>query len=144
MSGSRLYPDRPFLAASAAVFRDGKVLLASRTKPPADKVFSLPGGIVELGETLHEAALRELMEEVGVAAEIVGLAGHVDIVERDPDGRIARHFVVTAFAARWTSGEPQCGPEAGEVRWVAPDAVDALPTSPKLAEIVRAAAALIG
>ncbi len=143
MTESRLYPSRPFLAASAAVFRDGKVLLASRTKPPADKVFSLPGGIVELGETLHEAALRELMEEVGVEAEIVGLAGHVDIIEREADGRIVRHFVVNAFACRWLSGEPRTGPEAGEVLWMDPDRVDDLPTSPHLARLVRQAAALL-
>ena len=143
MTESRLYPSRPFLAASAAVFRDGKVLLASRTKPPADKVFSLPGGIVELGETLHEAALRELMEEVGVEAEIVGLAGPVDIIEREADGRIVRPFVVNAFACRWVAGEPRTGPEAGEVLWMDPDRVDDLPTSPHLARLVRQAAALL-
>jgi ADP-ribose pyrophosphatase YjhB (NUDIX family) len=143
VTDSRLYPSRPFLAASAAVFRDGKVLLASRTKPPADKVFSLPGGIVELGETLQEAALRELMEEVGVAAEVIGLAGHVDIIEREAGGRIVRHFVVNAFACRWIAGEPQTGPEAGEVRWVEPERVDDLPTSPHLARLVRQAAALL-
>ncbi len=143
MTESRLYPTRPFLAASVAVFRDGKVLLASRTKAPAADVFSLPGGLVEIGETLQQAALRELMEEVCVSAEIVGFAGHVDIIERDADDRVLRHFVVNAFAARWLGGEPQTGPEAGEVRWIEPSRVGELPTSPDLARLVNAAAALI-
>ena len=72
MTDARLYPPRPILAASVAVFRHGKVLLASRTAPPAQNLFSLPGGLVEVGEGLAEAALRELMEEVGVTARIVG------------------------------------------------------------------------
>jgi 8-oxo-dGTP diphosphatase len=80
---SRLYPERPILAASVAVFRDGRVLLAARTAPPYDQVFSLPGGLVEPGESLEQAALRELTEETGVTAGIVGFAGHVEIIERD-------------------------------------------------------------
>jgi ADP-ribose pyrophosphatase YjhB (NUDIX family) len=141
---SRLYPARPILAASIAVFRDGLVLLATRTKPPADRLFSLPGGLVEPGETLHEAALRELAEEVGVTAAILGFAGHVEVIDRDPDGRVKRHFVVSAFAGRWLAGEPQTGPEAGEVRFVAPADVARLPTTPGLAGIVTAAAQIAG
>ena len=75
------------LAASVAVFRDGKVLLATRTKPPADQLWSLPGGKVEAGETLEEAALRELDEEVGVTARILGFNRHVEIFGRDAAGR---------------------------------------------------------
>ena len=68
MAESRAYPTRPFLAASIAVFRDGQVLLAERAAPPAARLFSLPGGLVEPGESLQEAALRELEEETGVEA----------------------------------------------------------------------------
>src|SRR5690349_20363447 len=106
----RLYPARPIMAASVAVFREGLVLLATRTKPPAADVWSLPGGLVEPGETLREAALRELAEEVGVTAEILGFAGHVEVIERDPEGRVRTHFVVNAFAGRWLAGEPTPGP----------------------------------
>ena len=139
----RLYPARPILAASVAVFRDGRVLVASRTKPPGDAVFSLPGGVVELGETLADAALRELAEEVGVRADLVGFAGHVEVIERDADGRVARHFVVNAFAARWTGGEPTAGPEAGSPVFVLPGELAALPTTPGLAGIVDRARALV-
>ncbi len=114
---SRFYPERPILAASAAVFRDGRVLLATRMAPPREGVFSLPGGVVEVGECLADAARREVLEETGVMADIVGFIGHNEVIERDNAGRIVRHFVVAAFAAQWVSGEGQPGPEAGRVVW---------------------------
>ena len=135
----RSYPARPILAASVAVFRDGKVLLASRTQPPAQFRFSLPGGVVEVGETLEEAALRELFEEVGVIARIVGFSGHLEVIERDEDGKVRRHFVVTAFAAEWVSGEPQTGPEAGAVLWATDEHLESLTTTPGLADILAKA-----
>jgi 8-oxo-dGTP diphosphatase len=143
VSESRLYPSRPFLAASVAVFRDGRVLLATRTKPPSPSLFSLPGGLVEAGETLEEAALRELREEVGVEAEILGFAGHVEVIDRDGEQRVRSHFVVNAFAARWIAGEPMTGPEAGDVRFVLPADVEALATTPDLPRIVASAAAIL-
>jgi 8-oxo-dGTP diphosphatase len=139
VSEDRTYPTRPFVAASIAVFRDGRVLVASRTRAPAPELFSLPGGLVEVGETLQEAALRELMEEVGVSARIVGFAGHVEVIERDGEGRVARHFIVNAFAGLWTGGEPQTGPEAGAVAFVPPGDLGALRTTPGLAGIIERA-----
>jgi 8-oxo-dGTP diphosphatase len=139
----RLYPSRPFLAASVAVFREGRVLLATRTKPPSNLLYSLPGGLVESGETLEQAALRELDEEVGVSAAIVGFAGHTEVIELDVEGRVIRHFVVSSFAANWISGDPTPGPEAGEVRFVDPADVASLPTTPGLARIVERAQALV-
>jgi ADP-ribose pyrophosphatase YjhB (NUDIX family) len=139
----RLYPARPILAASVAVFRDdGRVLVAARTKPPGADVFSLPGGVVEIGETLQEAALRELDEEVGVRARILGFAGHVEVIERDDTGGVRRHFVVNAFAGAWIDGEPTTGPEAAEVRFVAVEDLRTLKTTPGLAGIVARARAV--
>ncbi|MHB2169645.1 NUDIX hydrolase [Alsobacter sp. R-9] len=139
----RLYPPRPILAASVAVFRDGRVLVASRTKPPADAMFSLPGGVVEIGETLSQAALRELDEEVGVQAEIVGFAGHVEVIERDEAGHVRRHFVVNAFAGRWLAGEPRTGPEAGAVLFIPPAELGRLKTTPGLSGIIERARRVI-
>ena len=136
---SRLYPARPILAASVAVFRDGRVLLASRTKPPGDALFSLPGGLVEPGESLTQAALRELMEEVQVEARILGFNQHVEVVEHDDAGRVRRHFVVANFAALWVSGEPQCGPEAGAVLWADPEKLGGLALTRGLAPVLRSA-----
>ena len=143
MSDDRRYPPRPILAASLAVFRDGKVLIASRTAPPAQALFSLPGGVVEIGETLQEAALREVMEEVGVAAEIVGFVDHAEVIQRDSDGRIKRHFVITCFAGRWISGEGHTSAEAGAVLWVDPDAMGSIPTTKGLPTTLRKAKAVV-
>ena len=143
MSEDRLYPPRPILAASLAVFRDGKVLIASRTAPPAQALFSLPGGVVEIGETLQEAALREVMEEVGVRAEITGFVDHAEVIQRDPDGRIKRHFVISCFAGRWLSGEGHTSAEAGAVLWVDPDAMGSIPTTKGLHATLRKAKAVV-
>ena len=140
---SRLYPARPLLAASAACFRDGRVLLAARGRPPLDGLYSLPGGLVEPGETLAAAALRELREEVGVEAELIGFLAPVEVIERDPEGRVRLHMVVAAHAVRWVSGEPQTGPEARDVRWITQAEIDSLPTTPGLAAVLARAFALV-
>lgn len=136
-------PTRPVLAASVAVFRDGKVLLATRTKPPADQLWSLPGGKVEVGETLEEAALRELQEEVGVSARIVGFNRHVEIFGRDAAGKVTHHFVVASFVGAWLSGEPQTGPEAGAVMWADPLKLGGLATTRELADVLRRARTIL-
>lgn len=133
---------RPVLAASVAAFRDGKVLLATRTKPPADQLWSLPGGKVEAGETLEQAALRELEEEVGVKARLIGFNRHVEIFGRDAAGGITHHFVVASFVGHWLSGEPVTGPEAGAVIWADPLRLGGLPTTRELSDVLRRAHAI--
>ncbi len=135
----RLYPAQPRLAASVAVFRQNCVLLAARTRPPYAGAFSLPGGLVELGETLTEAALRELREEVSVEAEIIGFNRHVEAIERDQDGAIRHHYVIASFVAEWVSGEGTEGPEAAAILWAAPDELAGLATTPCIAEVVESA-----
>ncbi|WP_210497195.1 NUDIX hydrolase [Microvirga antarctica] len=139
MTADRFYPARPFLAASVAVFRNGKVLLASRGKPPWENQYSLPGGQVETGETLAEAALRELHEEVGVTAALTGLIAPFEVIERGDDGRVKHHVVIAVFAARWLSGEPRTGPEARDVRWVTEPEIASLSTTPGLPGILEQA-----
>ncbi|MCC5978589.1 MAG: NUDIX hydrolase [Salinarimonas sp.] len=139
MSVQRDYPRNPLLAASICVLREGRVLLATRTRPPMDQLYTLPGGLVEPGETLAEAALRELQEEVGVTARILGLIRPIEVIERDPDGAVRVHYVICAHAAQWVSGEPQTGPEAGAVIWADPQALASLPTTPHLPEIIAGA-----
>ena len=142
LASDRLYPARPLLAASVAVLRDGRVLVAARGRGLMAGRYSLPGGLVEPGETLAQAALRELREEVGVEAEIIGFLDHVEVIRRDDDGRIRHHFLIAEHAARWLAGEPQPGAEALDVRWVDEDEAAALPTTPGLAGILRKAFAL--
>ena len=140
MTSPAMSESHPILAASVAVFRDGKVLLALRARP---SVWSLPGGRIEPGETAEQAALRELREEVGVEAEIVAFAGEREAIYRDKGGATVRYRIQT-FAARWRAGEPKPGPEAVEVRWVEPEKVGEFKTTEGLAEIVVAARRLIG
>ena len=144
LAEARRFPARPILAASIAVFRAGRVLLAERVHPPAARRLSLPGGVVEVGETLTEAALRELLEETGVEADIVGFNTHVEVIERADDGRVAAHFVVASFAASWRSGEGVVGPEAKRILWIEPDAIRASEVTPHLQSVVAGAAAIVG
>lgn len=144
MSETRTYPTRPFLAVSAAVLRGGRVLLVRRAKAPSMRPWTLPGGVVEAGETLHQAVLREVFEETALNIAPVGLAGHREVILRDAEGRVERHFVVLAFAARWLAGEPVLDAELAAFAWQEPDAVAGLDTTEGLADIVAAAAALVG
>lgn len=133
--------NRPVLAASAACFRDGKLLLARRAHPPL--LWTLPGGRVELGETAAHAARRELLEETGVTCEVEGFAGFREFVARGPRGEVDRHFVILAFAARWVSGEAQATPELSDLRWIEPAALSQYQTTEGLAGIVENAAKLL-
>jgi ADP-ribose pyrophosphatase YjhB (NUDIX family) len=131
----------PTLAASAACFRGGKVLIAKRIKP---SIWSLPGGRLEPGETLAEAAMRELFEETGVTAEPVGLAGQTEVIRKDRNGAIVARFQIHAFAARWIAGEAAPGLEASEVAWVEPEEITAYNATEGLLPIVLEARRLLG
>ena len=140
---SRLYPARPILAASVAVFREGRVLIARRARAPMAGMWSLPGGGVEAGETMEEAALRELREEGAVQARVVAFNRHVEAIDRDEQGRVRAHFVVASFVAAWLGGEGTPGPEASEIAWVDPHDLGARPTTRGLPVILRAGALLM-
>src|SRR5215472_14136088 len=100
----RSYPTRPYLAVSAAIFHDGRVLIVRRARPPAHGLYTLPGGGVELGETLEEAVIREVREETGLLIAPLELVGFRQAIGRDSAGRVERHFVILPFAARWLEG----------------------------------------
>ena len=135
----RLFPNRPILAVSAAVFRQGRALIVRRARAPLIGHFSLPGGVVELGETLAAAVARELEEEVGVAAEILAFNRHVDAIVHEGD-RVRTHFVIASFVARWVSGEARTSDEVDRVEWIDPAAPPPGPTTPELSEILMRAA----
>jgi 8-oxo-dGTP diphosphatase len=144
MVEGRFYPARPVLAVSAAIIRDGKVLVVRRARPPAMGVYTLPGGGVELGETLVEAVKREVREETSLDIHPVGLAGYREAIARDALGRVERHFVILPFAARWIAGEPLLSEELSEAHWIEPPAMVQLATTPGLAAVVERAIALVG
>ena len=139
MNDPRAYPDRPFLAVSAAIIREGKVLVVRRARPPAKGIYTVPGGVVETGETLVEAVKREVREETGLDIEPVTLAGHREAVMRDKDGRVERHFVVLCFASRWLGGEPALNDELSEAAWLTLQELGGLKTTEGLADIVATA-----
>lgn len=143
MADERTYPQRPFLAVSAAIFRNGKVLVVRRARKPALNLYTLPGGAVEAGETLVEAAIREVREETSLSIEPVALAGHREVIARDDAGKVERHFVILCFASRWLAGEPVLSDELDDSRWVDPSELGNYRTTDGLAEIVTTAATLL-
>src|SRR5215470_14311328 len=108
---------RPQLAVSAAIFRDGKILLVRRARSPAKGFYSLPGGRVEFGESLHAALRREVDEETGLKIEITGLAGWREVLPGQTGGG---HYLIMSFAARWTANEPVLNEEHDDFKWLAP------------------------
>ena len=138
---SPVQPSHPQLAVSAAIFRDGKILLVRRAKSPARGLYSLPGGRVEFGETLHAALHREVDEETTLQIEIAGLAGWREVV---PGAGGGGHYLIMSFAARWIAHEPVLNDEHDDFRWLAPDALDDLEVTGGLPEIIEAARRLLG
>ena len=139
-AASPLQPSHPQLAVSAAIFRDGKILLVRRARSPAKGFYSLPGGRVEFGETPHTALHREVDEETGLRIEIVDLAGWREVVPGTSGGG---HYLILSFAARWISGEPVLNDELDDFRWLKPDAIDDLQVTGGLPEIIQSAWRLV-
>jgi 8-oxo-dGTP diphosphatase len=137
---SPVQPSHPQLAVSAAIFRDGKILLVRRARSPAKGVYSLPGGRVEFGETLHAALHREVNEETALKIEIIGLAGWREVVPGTSGGG---HYLIMSFAARWTSGEPVLNDELDDFRWLAPDGLSDLKVTSGLQEVIQSAQRLL-
>jgi len=138
---SRSYPTRPYLAVSAAIFRAERVLIVRRGVPPMQGIYTLPGGGVELGETLEQALIREVREETGLAIEPLCIAGYREVIARDAQGEVERHFVILPFAARYVGGEISLNEELAEAHWLSPAELSGLKTTEGLAEIVAAAGA---
>jgi len=134
----------PRAAASSAVFRDGMVLLAQRAKPPLAGIWSLPGGHIEPGEKALEAALRELLEETGINAELKGIVDVKDVILHHDDGSLRVHYVITAFYGVWLSGTAQAQSDAHDVEWVGLTALGDRPLTEGTAEIIMRAAMLLG
>jgi 8-oxo-dGTP diphosphatase len=134
-------PLHPQLAVSAAIFRDGKLLLVRRARSPAKGFYSLPGGRVEFGETLHAALHREVAEETALKIEIADLAGWREVV---PTAAGSGHYLIMSFAARWSAGEVVLNEELDDYRWLAPDATDGLKLTAGLIDVIHSARKIAG
>jgi 8-oxo-dGTP diphosphatase len=133
-------PQRPQLAVSAAIFRDGRILLVRRARSPGKGFYSLPGGRVEFGESLHAALHREVDEETTIRIEIIGLAGWREVL---PGASGGGHYLIMSFAARWVAREPVLNDEHDDFKWLDPDALGDLKVTGGLQEVIAAARKLI-
>jgi 8-oxo-dGTP diphosphatase len=142
---SALRPASPWprAGASAALFRDGKVLLIKRSTAPFAGLWSLPGGLIEPGETAEAAARREVREETGLSADIAGLAGVHDVMVHGHDGMLAAHYLLATYFGRPGPGYPRAGSDVGEARLVPLAEIGALPLTPGAADIIARAATLL-
>ena len=133
-------PQRPQLAVSAAIFRDDRVLLVRRARSPGKGLYSLPGGRVEFGKSLHTALHREVDEETGLRVDILGLAGWREVLPAASGGG---HYLIMSFAARWASREPVLNDEHDDFKWLEPDAIGDLKVTGGLQEVIQAARRLL-
>ncbi|MFP6697438.1 MAG: NUDIX hydrolase [Alphaproteobacteria bacterium] len=108
----RSYPARPIVGVGAVVFRGAEVLMIRRGKPPRMGDWSLPGGMQELGETVFDAALREVHEETAVTIQNIALIDVIDSITRDDADRIQFHYTLVDVVADWQAGEPVDGTDA--------------------------------
>ena len=141
---NREYPDHPRVGVGAVVLHEKRVLLVERGKPPALGKWSLPGGLVHLGETTREAVVREVAEECGLTIRVKDVAGVVDRVIRDEAGRIRYHYVLVDYLAFPDSTRVAAGSDAAEVRWVEIERVAELDVTDGLVDMIRRAQALRG
>jgi 8-oxo-dGTP diphosphatase len=139
---TREYPEYPRIGVGAVVLHEGRVLLVKRGRPPALGKWSLPGGLVDLGETTSAAARREVAEECGIEVRLAGIAGVVDRVTRDEAGRVRYHYVLIDYLAYAESDTVTAGSDAADVRWVPADHVHTLDVTEGLVDMIRRALAL--
>ncbi|NIR28034.1 MAG: NUDIX hydrolase [Gammaproteobacteria bacterium] len=131
------YPAKPTVAVGAVVFKGENVLLVKRRHPPNQGLWAIPGGAVELGETLQQAAEREILEETGVVIE-AGPPVHIfDVIKRDPDDGVRYHYVIADVTARYVRGEPSPRDDALDARWIGAAELDTLAVSATTRELLE-------
>ena len=123
------YPNHPRLGVGAVVFKDNRVLLVLRSTPPAQHQWAIPGGRVELGETLQTAAEREVLEETGIRIRAGEPIYTFDAIDRDDAGRVRYHYVIVDLDAEYLSGEPIPDDDARDARWISARELQQLPVN---------------
>jgi len=131
-------PEQPVVGVGGVVVRDGRALIIRRGKDPLRGRWVVPGGTVELGETLEEALVRELLEETGVRAEPLQLLTVFDRIHRE-HGAVVYHYVIVDYLCAWRGGEAKAGSDALEVAWASPAEIEAYDLPPKAQEVVEEA-----
>lgn len=136
-SDSNHYPERPCVAVGAIVFKEDSVLLVQRGQPPAEGSWAIPGGSVRVGETLQQAAEREIREETGVVIRAADPVFTFDVIERDEYGRVRFHYVIVDVAAEHVEGTPRAASDAADARWVSASELPRLNVSPHTRVLLR-------
>ncbi|MGO8762134.1 MAG: NUDIX hydrolase [Desulfobaccales bacterium] len=135
----RHYPDQPLVGVGAVVFKGAEVLLVRRGQEPARDSWSLPGGLVELGETLAAAIVRELAEETGLGVTLLGIAAVAERIFPDPDGRVAYHYVLVDYLCDYQAGELSPGSDITAARFVSLGDLADFDLPPFTADVIRRA-----
>ncbi|MBF0373404.1 MAG: NUDIX hydrolase [Alphaproteobacteria bacterium] len=138
---AHVYPEHPVIGVGAVVIRGTEVLLIRRGRPPSLGRWSLPGGKQKLGETVAEAAAREVMEETGLTIAVGAVAAVVDLIEPDEKGRIRYHYTVVDLLADWVAGEPVAGDDAEAAIWAPLDGLDPFELTPRTLDVIAGAVA---
>jgi 8-oxo-dGTP diphosphatase len=133
----REYPNQPLVGVGAIIIEGNRVALVKRGHPPLAGEWSIPGGVLEVGETLRDAAVREALEETGLRVETSDLLGVFDRVLRDDAGRTQYHYVLIDFLCRRVAGEPQPAGDATEARWFTREEAAMLSLAKDTAEVIR-------
>ena len=131
------YPSLPRVAVGAIVFKDHKVLLVRRGKPPAEDLWAIPGGSVEIGEPLAAAAEREVFEETGITIHALKPVYTFDVIERDSSGRTRFHYVIVDLIADYVRGDIRAGDDAPAARWLASDEMASLKVNSKTRQLLK-------
>ncbi|PYN03549.1 MAG: NUDIX hydrolase [Candidatus Rokuibacteriota bacterium] len=139
---TREYPDYPRVGVGAVILHEDKVLLVRRGQSPSFGKWSLPGGLVELGESTREAIAREIMEECGIGIRVVDVAGVLDRVVHDDAGRVRYHYVLVDYLAYPESLDVVAGSDAGDAQWFDIERVAVLDTTQGLLDMIRRGEAL--
>ena len=139
----REYPPRPIVGIGVVVLKDSSVLLIRRGKPPNIGSWTLPGGAQELGETMEEAARRELAEETGITVGALHLAAAVDSIRRDDSGHVQFHYTIIDYAGPWQAGEPAALSEVSEALWVPFDRLADYPLTSEVHRVIAIARGLV-
>jgi ADP-ribose pyrophosphatase YjhB (NUDIX family) len=135
--GRRDYPDRPVVGVGAVVLVDGKVVLVQRAHEPLKGAWNLPGGAVEVGETLRDACAREVLEETGLVVEVGPVIEVFDRIMLDASGGVQYHFVLVDYACRPAGGELRCGSDASDIALADPASLDPYRLTAKAIEVIR-------
>ncbi len=124
------YQPYPQIGVGAVVFKDNKILLVKRKNPPAKNQWAIPGGRLQLGETLREACQREILEETGINIKVGELIYSFEVIERQPNGQVIFHYVILDFLADYLSGKAIPGDDAVEVGWFSPQDLKSININP--------------